>query len=199
MAITTEFIEKYINLIDANQFEELYARAWRELTYTTAIGQLTQMFVVAGINPLEYMTSIPVSYYDTYEGPTPPPIPQTIEEIKAAAFFDSNIKEIVVPGSVKHIHGGAFDYALELETVTFEYGVTYIPTQCFIDCPELQVVTLPITLEYIDHHAFNRCPKLTELIYLGSVKEWECIDLSANAFTDSYITLIRCTDGGINI
>lgn len=200
MAITrTQFIEKYIDLIDANNFYELYTKAWDELTYTSAIGKLTQMLLAAGIDPLQHMDSIPLSYYDTYEGPTPPAIPQHIQSIKASAFFDSNIKQIVVPGSVVRIQSGAFDYAIELESITFEEGVTSIPTQCFIDCPVLEVVVLPGTLKHIEHHAFSRCPKLVEITYSGNINDWQNVDLSDNAFTESNITQVRCKDGVIDL
>ena len=79
--------------------------------------------------------------------------PSTLEEIGKGAFFNTKIKEIEIPNSLKSIEEHAFEGNKELTTITFE------------DEEESQ-------LEHIGENAFRGCVELTEFYIPKNVKEF---------------------------
>lgn len=194
-----EFIEKYIPVINNNDFTFLYNHALDELDDESYIGELTFALNQAGIDPLEHMSSIPSDYYNSYPAKSIPPIPSHITAIMSQAFFDSEVTSIRVPGNVTILRETAFDYACELKTVVIEEGVSYIRESCFIDCGSLENVYLPASLITLGNRAFTRCYELKEIHYAGTVDRWKKLFTDNLMFKDSNVTVIHCADGDITL
>ncbi|MBO4404304.1 MAG: leucine-rich repeat protein [Treponema sp.] len=53
-----------------------------------------------------------------------------------------------------------------------ECGITHIPEYLFKNCEELESVSFPDGLIEIDSGAFSGCTSLSEVIYKGSIEQW---------------------------
>lgn len=57
-----------------------------------------------------------------------------------------DVKEIVVPGSVRHIKARAFDQFKNLRKITLLNGITHIDTGAFMGCNKLKEISIPTTV-----------------------------------------------------
>ena len=60
-----EFLEKNIELIEENKFDELYKKAENDLYFSQDIGMLTRTLQAVNIDPIEYLSEITVIYMET--------------------------------------------------------------------------------------------------------------------------------------
>lgn len=118
------FIEKYGEQIDNNQWTEIYeSRDWFNLTPTDN-NLFTEILYQARINPLEYVKEVPSyflfdsnlfnSNFKTFQ------ITDGIESIRLYAFCKcENLESIVIPSSVKQIDSNAFYFCFDLDNIKF--------------------------------------------------------------------------------
>lgn len=108
------FIEENIDLINSNQFDELYKKlsVWDK-------GKLSDVLIKAGINFLSFMKKIPNEcfYYSTEV--TALIIPENIERIGNCAFINSSLTSVSIPNSVASIGSYAFSGCSNLERILF--------------------------------------------------------------------------------
>ena len=89
-------------------------------------------------------------------------IPNTVKMIGDAAFdyycdpTVSNLKSVVIPGSVTNVGYDAFNFCGNLSSVTFSEGLQTIDASAFCGCAGLkgQTITLPTTVKYVNKYAF---------------------------------------------
>ncbi len=81
-------------------------------------------------------------------------MPDTVEEIKTAAFSGCNYSEIIISENVTDIVYSAFSHSMELEKVVLPENLTSIGTCAFESCNNLTDIELPSNLEYIGESAF---------------------------------------------
>lgn len=86
-------------------------------------------------------------------------LPESLEEIGDAAFRESGLTSITIPGNVKRL-GGAFIYCKNLEKVSIAPGVETIGADAFLECPKLTEATLASTVTTIESSAFCGCKAL---------------------------------------
>lgn len=162
-------------LIERNEFDELYQKAIFDLE---SVVDLSAVLVKSGIDPLPYIGNMTSSMmfshldisnickdYVLY-------IPKNIESIGANcferatgfnqvnftanlkyindyAFYDTQITELDVPGSVKIIAKGAFSLCNKLKTVKLNEGVEELESMCFSGCEMIHDISLPDSLRAI--------------------------------------------------
>lgn len=143
-----EFIENNIQLIDNNEYQKLYTLIHDASVYAADISKLTHILLESGINPLEYMSTMP-TYYSAY----------------------LSIDSVDIPSNIVYIEESAFEY-----------------------CDKLTSVVLPQSVKTIDEFVFYSCSKLTRVTYLGTMEQFQEIDI-ARRWADDTITQIECTDG----
>ncbi len=125
-------------------------------------------------------------------------LPEGLMFIGDEAFYNSDIKDLTLPGTLKKVGESAFDGCNKLEKVTIAPGMTKLPFAmfsgckslksvvipdgikiiddiCFSDCDSLQKVTLPKSLEEVSFGAFGNCNKLADVYYEGSESDWRHI------------------------
>lgn len=90
-------------------------------------------------------------------------IPATVREIEDHAFGYAEVKNIVMPSTVKKCGNGIF-FNAKVESVTFEEGWTEISEDMFSGCDNLTTVKLPESLRYIRDGAFSFGGRITELV-----------------------------------
>lgn len=142
-----KFIEDNIELIDNNKFDELYnihIADWSDIP----VHEVTDLLHEAGIDPLQYLTTIPARYQDS---------------------SCHSHRNITIPSNVKVIGGGAFRY-LDVQSVTIEEGCSQIYRSAFADNPFLTVIRLPHSLTKIHTRVFQRSP-VEKLYYNGTLEE----------------------------
>lgn len=128
-----EFLEKNIELIEENKFNELYKKAENDLYFSQGIGTLTRALLAANIDPIEYLSDIPYCYL----------------------YGDSNITEFVIPDKIKVVNSCAFCNCSQLHDVIFGTDVALILYGAFDGCSELTNVTLNDGLVDIGQYAFH--------------------------------------------
>ena len=116
-----------------------------------------------------------------------------IVEIGEGAFIGcSSLSSIDIPDSVALIRDYAFENCLSLSSVTITSR--YIGAYAFRGCSSLTSVTISENVTSIRSQAFS----CSNIIYSGSISDWNLINLADNWNTASGIT-IQCSDGIIQL
>lgn len=84
------------------------------------------------------------------------------------------LREVIIPGTVRRIATSAFAGCLRLETVDIQDGVQEIGSGAFDLCAGLRDVTLPESLSDIAANAFSKNCKATFRVVAGSYAEEWC-------------------------
>lgn len=165
-----QFIEDNIELIEDNQWEELYTKTKYELDIAT--GEFTSCMFAIDIHPEVYLKELPARF-----------------------LFKSNIKEFNIPNNITSIGMGAFYGCKNLTCVTIPNGVTSIGIGVFRDCSKLTSMIIPKSVTAISDYMFWDGPHELIIDYSGTKADWKKI-YNKRAFQDTYFT-INCTDGKI--
>lgn len=112
-------------------------------------------------------------------------LPIKIREIKDDAFFDSGLKEISIPETVRNIRMGAFCHCVNLRKIDLPANITGIHDRTFMDCESLEQIVIPEHVEQITENAFSNTKSLKTIQFKGKV---EFID--ETAFSGSGIETI---------
>ena len=83
---------------------------------------------------------------------------------------------MTLPDSVTSIGGAAFSYCTSLTSITIPNGIIRIEVSTFEKCTSLTSATIPNSVTSIGGHAFRNCPSLTQIVFLGTVEEWNAIE-----------------------
>ena len=165
-----EIIERHIDEIDNNQFENLYEdlpRTWR--------GECTQLLHSIDIYPENYLPYIP-SCFD---------------------WDDTDTYDLVIPPHIKSIGDKAFADCTNLYKIKFG-NVEIIGRKAFYNCTKLERIELPKTIQYIKANAFCMT-ELTWVYYNGTKEEWSRIDINPSAWDATNAHIVRCKDGTTNL
>jgi hypothetical protein len=142
-------------------------------------------------------------------------IPASVTVIRSEAFFHcTSLKSIVIPKNVSEIERMVFEGAA-LEHITFEkgsalkkftIGIVNIKEFSFPDnteiiyqyslfeCPKLETVIIPRSVKKIEFLGIRTSRNIKNIIYEGTMAEWEAIDLANFAIDLAEYTVV-CTDG----
>lgn len=179
-----EFIENSIDLIESNNFVEVYEDLAYDLepgygTYEQMIGDFTTLMLEAGIDPLPHMPYIPTAYLYgqnvSYFG-----IPNHIDNIGSYAFQESDLEEIVIPSNISVIGIKAFCTCESLKRVTIENGCTIIGDHAFMYCDNLREIHIPESVTTIMNDVFFGCENLTIFCKKGSEAEKYAVEYDIN-------------------
>lgn len=192
-----EIIEKYIKLIEAEEWNLFFERVQEEWI-PQVVGKVAETLESAGIFPLPHMTFIPEGYF-ILSSISDYNIPKNITRICYKAFYASDIEKIRIPSNVFDIGQLAFEGCDFLTTFICEEGLEYLSDSAFYDCDELLHVILPKSLKVLGHNVFNSCSKLVEINYKGTMSDWKTIRNHEFVNEGSYVSKIVCADGTINL
>ncbi len=90
-------------------------------------------------------------------------LPDRVTSLGEAAFSESGLRSIVIPGSIDTVEAQAFYKCLSLSEVILPEGLMNIKESAFERCTSLYSITLPSTLVNIGDRAFMSCSKLVEV------------------------------------
>ena len=101
-------------------------------------------------------------------------LPKSLTDINNGAFMGTNIKSIIIPGSVSlneradgKSHAHTFAECHSLASLTIGEGVTAIPSGCFVSCTNLTEAIIPASVDSLGKKAFYDCLSL-KTVYLLS-------------------------------
>lgn len=84
-------------------------------------------------------------------------MPEGVESIRAYAFYQCNLPDIIFTGSLKRIGDFAFYGCLNLETLYFPANLQEIGESAFEDCTSFSSIVLPEGIKRIGNFAFHNC------------------------------------------
>ena len=87
--------------------------------------------------------------------------------IPESAFLGTQIKELVIPDSVKEIRWQAFAGCENLKKITLPEGVEILEAAAFSNCPKLTEVTIPASVKTMSERTFAKCPALKKITFQG--------------------------------
>ena len=166
-----------------NDMQELYTIAENPYLGDSTMGDLTDILMQAGINPLLGMTEIPMGFLYEQEGIKSFSIPQGITKVDMSAFERTDLESITIPDSVKVISTGAFRSCAGLKTVKLPAGVELYESvfslsglesielkdvklqdsSIFYNCKQLKSVTIKGNTPVIPNWIFANCTNLTHV------------------------------------
>ena len=115
--------------------------------------------------------------------------------------FRDNINLIEIPqipDSVWSIATSAFKGCTSLTNVVIPDSITAIGTNAFSQCTQLLSVTLPSSINEIYSGVFYGCVRLTNITFVGTVKDWNNINKSADWLgVNVPATHVHCIDGDV--
>ena len=183
-----QFIEDNIDLIDNNNFTELYNRC-----VSTDREQLTAVLYSCDINPLDYLTEIP-EWFASRTNITSITIPDIVTRICWRAFSEcTSLTNVTIGNSVESIGSYAFYSCNNLTNITVPSSVTYIGEGAFSSCTNLANITIPNSVTSIRSYAFEDCGNL-QISYLGTKQEWKNLVTEVDSFSGTAY-VCSCSDG----
>lgn len=159
-----EFLNKYQDLINANDFDRVYELINRyEWNKDIKPSDLTVLLNNAGIDPMPYFNHTLPKYYFAHSEITKVTIPDNIINIEYHAFSGcTNLTSIKLPSKLEYIGDGVFEMCDSLKYVKLPDSVNYIGQELFDSCENLEQVELSKSLRAIPPWAFNWCMGLKE-------------------------------------
>lgn len=159
------FIKNNVSKVNNNVitlYDKLLEMADTITEEVSPIPLLTAVLLDSGINPLQYMNSIPDSY--------------------GAALLDGKIE---LPSKIKYIGDCAFVYS-DIEEIKISDGTIKVGDYAFYGCSKLKKVHLPKSIYKIGYNAFSSLNENVEIYYDGTEAEWRDVDIDGTSFTVGY-------------
>ena len=104
-----QFLLNNKNSLEEDDFRTLY-KNWSKYIDSDDVSDLTDVFLEVGIDPLNYLPEVPTKYAYYSKLLTKLVIPSHIDRILPFAFMGCyNLKEVILPTSIKIIGHFAFD------------------------------------------------------------------------------------------
>ena len=174
--IIKKLIEANIECIENNEFNIVYDRAM-SVNMKLNIGELTDVFYDAGIDPLANMSELPSLFLDESQI-TALVVPQNIKKISKAGcafsklehielhkdcelseetFMNSNLQSIVIPYIMNEVPEECFSGCTLLTDVDLN-AIEQIGAEAFYNCRNLKTVFIPDDINFIADSAFVACP-----------------------------------------
>lgn len=91
---------------------------------------------------------------ETYE------IPNTVAEIGPQSFYGSQIKNVIIPSSVKKIGSESFCRCENLEELNLPEGLERIEWRALYLCYKIKTIVVPSSVTFIDGEAFNNMGRI---------------------------------------
>ena len=190
----SKFIKAHVNEINNNNFAKVYEDTNDSLTPCLLTSKLTELFLDAGLEPLEYMQAVPANYL-AYSKLTSITIPENITSIGRCAFSGCDgLTNITIPDSVTSIGSAAFENCSGLTSIVIPDSVTSIDHWAFQYCTGLTSATIGNGVKSISRYAFWDCASLKDIYFNGTKDQWNVIKKIDSGIKNC---TIHCKDGDL--
>lgn len=166
------FIEKNIDLLDGEDYQEFDVRAAIQTSENGySKGELYEVLLRSGINPLPYLSIVPFGFLrdTTLEGSFT--IPGNCIDVAPRAFYNCSLSEITIKEGVMTIGSLACARSNELEKVYLPNSVIDLGNGIFIGCNNMREVVYDGTYEEFEKlysHTSNPHPWFGTIATLAS-------------------------------
>ena len=111
-------------------------------------------------------------------------IPGSVKKIGYAAFYNTALKEAVIPAGVTEIDDWAFGECQNLEKAVLPDGLKSIGGAAFYECPELTDSNIPDSVTTLGDFAFGWCPKLKDVTIPDTIDNFgKCVFVNTPGVT----------------
>lgn len=180
-----DIINKYSSLIETNKFEQLYTALDKDINESIFIPDISTVFELSGIHPLNYMTYIPSGMY--YRSKlSEVKIPNNIIAIQRKAFDSADTVKVIMGDRVKYIGDKCFVDCTKLTDIKLSDNIGMISQYCFQNCVNLTSIKLPTACTVIDNGAFANCEKLKVIDFNDQLSA-----IRGSAFVGTGLRIIR--------
>lgn len=161
-----QFLEKYIDLIDNNNFSELYYKFQTSNdTRYMLIAKLSEVLLECDINPIPYFNDgeIPPSFLAESDIIKLPNITANIKNIKSYAFYGLNNIYGALDLSnteIKQISLEAFGSMNNITTLILPESLETLKPQSFVNCSNLSKVYFGKNIKNIHMSCFRDCSNI---------------------------------------
>lgn len=121
-------------------------------------------------------------------------VPDTVSGIEASAFFQSQFREVFLPGSITKLGDGAFEECDFLTDVWIAGSVNYIPEYFLYNCGKPCTLHINDNIKEIRKQAILNNKPIITLEYFGTVERFKNIKLS-HSWCDGSRVEVKCDDG----
>ncbi|KAL7721435.1 Leucine rich repeat containing protein BspA family protein [Entamoeba marina] len=90
-------------------------------------------------------------------------IPFGVTEICESLLTITNVKELIIPSTVKKLCNYCFNDCTSLTTINIPSLITSIPEVCFQNCLSLKSMNIPNSVTSFGDFCFNKCKSLTSI------------------------------------
>ena len=177
--IVQKLIEENIDYIEAENFDVVYDKAM-SINNKINIGELTDVFYDAGIDPLASLTEIPPLFLDESKI-TALVVPDNIKKIRKSGLAFSKLDQIALHKDCE-LSESCF-YSSKINSIIIPYIMNEVPDECFYGCSWLSEVDLN-AVEQIGAEAFGNCRNLKQLFIPDDINY-----IADTAFYDCPVTL----------
>ena len=124
-------------------------------------------------------------------------LPNQLTNIGEGAFQEcTRLQKIVLPKTISTIQQYAFYNCANLQSLKLNHTtITELPYSLFMYCSKLKTVFLPKTLTTIGTRVFYQCTSLEKIIYMGTIEDWNKIQIPSYGNTYLNGVPIQCIDG----
>ncbi len=119
-------------------------------------------------------------------------IPDSVTHIGYDALTNTGAGEIF--GSVQYVGDWAVDERYNQSKIELTDGIRGIASNTFYNSKALSI-SIPASVNIICRDAFSSCSGLENIIYRGTVDEWNAIEKEENWSVNSLNYIIKCQDG----
>ena len=200
-AMIKSFIKNNADSLNANKFDELYAKlAGAENKNFRIVPYFTEVLLKVDIDPLLFTNKVPNFYLFNSTSKRDIKLGSNIKSIGRHSFAQCYwLENIKLPDSVELIEYGAFygDKALEniewssslkriddqaftncsFTSITLPEGLEEIGTMAFMACTKLKYLFIPKSVQLIESDAFYECNSL-EIEYEGTEEDWNKLNIN---------------------
>lgn len=89
-------------------------------------------------------------------------IPNTVVEIGPQSFYRSQIKNVIIPSSVKKIGSESFFQCYNLEELNLSEGLERIEWRALQQCNKIKTIVVPSSVTYIDKECFRNMGRINQ-------------------------------------
>lgn len=194
-----------IEYIDKNNFHLIYWDAEQYDADPEIVGNLTQLFLNSGLDPLtldvKLKDTIPYAYLAGTKTKTFI-LPKAIKTINAKAFERTSLElfDCSANNQLENIDYHAFCACQKLKEVILPESLKYIGSECFRDCHRLEKINIPASCIFLGGGVFSNCYNLKEITYKGTKEQLVKNNLSPYLVgANFYIDKVNCVDGVFEI
>ena len=128
-------------------------------------------------------------------------LPYGLRYIGSSAFVNcDSIKYLNIPKSVENFGSKVYAQCKSLEYAVIPEGVDSLTAREFELCTGLKKISLPSTLKTISGYAvLGCCESIEEIVYNGTVEEWNAIEKSDTWYIATPAFKVICTDGEVEL